>query len=174
MAGAAAAQETVPVQPSAAVTASSPAPSPASSPADALTGLGGALPAEDANLHRTFAELRWLDKVTGRVQTADVPINRRIILGTLQFVVHDCVQRPPEDPPESAAFLDVAEVKPGQPTTAVFKGWMFASSPALSAMQHPVYDLWVLDCKGDTVIPAAPVVTQPSASAPPSSAPASN
>lgn len=132
--------------------------------------------AEDPNLHRTIAELRWLDKVTGRVQTADVPINRTIILGTLKFIVRDCVQRPPEDPPENAAYLDVSEVKPGQTPTPVFTGWMFASSPALSAMEHPVYDLWVLDCKGDTVTPPpppSPPVAQPNISpAPSGSAPA--
>jgi hypothetical protein len=59
-----------------------------------------------------------------------------------------CDKRPPEETPESAAFLQVVEQKPGEQPVTRFSGWMFASSPALSAMEHPVYDLWVLDCEG--------------------------
>ena len=67
--------------------------------------------------------------------------------GTLTILVHACKKRPPEEPPESAAFLEIDEKRPGDTQTRrVFSGWMFASSPALSAMEHPVYDINVLDC----------------------------
>jgi hypothetical protein len=61
-----------------------------------------------------------------------------------------CVKRPPEEPPETAAFLEIDEVRPGGSSVAtarVFNGWMFKSSPALSALENPVYDVGVLDCK---------------------------
>ena len=54
---------------------------------------------------------------------------------------------PPEEPPESAVFLKVMEKRPEEPVTELFTGWMFSSSPALSALEHPVYDVWVLECK---------------------------
>ena len=54
---------------------------------------------------------------------------------------------PPEEPPESAVFLEIMEKRPDEPVTALFTGWMFSSSPALSALEHPVYDVWVLECK---------------------------
>ena len=106
----------------------------------------GWAPAE-GTIERDTAVLRWLDKVTARVDTIVIPVNKSVRVQTLEIIVRACLERPPEEPPESAAFLDVSEVKPGEPTAEVFRGWMFASSPALSAMEHPVYDLWVLDCR---------------------------
>ncbi len=102
------------------------------------------------NLQRGMAVLRWLDKATARVRTIEVAVNETTTINTLEFIVRACLERPPEEPPESAAFLDVWERKPGEPVSEVFRGWMFASSPAVSAMEHPVYDLWVLSCKDAT------------------------
>jgi hypothetical protein len=91
--------------------------------------------------------LRGLDKITARITTFDAPLDAPVRFGALEIVARDCNKRPPEEPPEVSAFLEVAEVKPGQPPTALFTGWMFASSPALSALEHPVYDVWVIDCR---------------------------
>ena len=55
---------------------------------------------------------------------------------------------PPQEAPESAAFLEIDEAKQGEEPVALFTGWMFASSPGLNALEHPVYDVWVLECKG--------------------------
>jgi len=93
------------------------------------------------------AVLQGLDKVTARVSTFSAPIGVTVRFGTLEIIARVCDKRPPEETPESAAFLDVSEARPGEPTVSVYRGWMFASSPALSAMEHPVYDVWVLDCK---------------------------
>jgi len=93
------------------------------------------------------AVLQGLDKVTARVSTIEVPLGDTAKFGALEIIVRACDKRPPEETPESAAFLDVWEVRPGEPAVSVFRGWMFASSPALSALEHPVYDVWVLDCK---------------------------
>ena len=56
---------------------------------------------------------------------------------------------PPEEPPESAVFVEIVDVRPDSPSVPLFTGWMFASSPAVSALEHPVYDVWVIDCKPD-------------------------
>ena len=92
--------------------------------------------------------LQGLDKVTARVHTFQAPLGSVVRFGTLEIIAHQCDKRPPEETPESAAFLDVSEVRQGEPTQSLFRGWMFASSPALSALEHPVYDVWVLDCLG--------------------------
>ncbi|HER25787.1 MAG TPA: DUF2155 domain-containing protein [Rhodospirillales bacterium] len=94
-----------------------------------------------------MAVLQGLDKVSARVSTIEAPVGDSITFGTLEIIVRTCDKRPPEDTPESAAFLDIWEVRPGEPAESIFRGWMFASSPALSALEHPVYDVWVLDCK---------------------------
>ncbi|TXH35685.1 MAG: DUF2155 domain-containing protein [Rhodospirillaceae bacterium] len=92
------------------------------------------------------AVLQALDKITARVSRITVPVGGTVTFGSLQITAKACDKRPPEETPESAAFLQVVEVKPGEAPVSRFSGWMFASSPALSAMEHPVYDLWVLDC----------------------------
>ncbi|NVK17949.1 MAG: DUF2155 domain-containing protein [Methylocystaceae bacterium] len=91
--------------------------------------------------------LQGLDKVTARVSRLEAPVGHFIRFGTLEIVARTCDKRPPTETPESAAFLDISESKPGEAASEVFRGWMFASSPALNSMEHPVYDVWVLDCK---------------------------
>ncbi|MDV7338576.1 DUF2155 domain-containing protein [Terasakiella sp. A23] len=91
--------------------------------------------------------LQGLDKVTARVSRLEAPVGQFIRFGTLEIVARTCDKRPPTETPESAAFLDISESRPGEPASDVFRGWMFASSPALNSMEHPVYDVWVLDCK---------------------------
>ena len=93
-----------------------------------------------------IAVLRGLDKVTARVSTIEAPVGRVSRFGTLEIIARVCDKRPPEETPESASFLDIWEVRPGEAAVSLFRGWMFASSPALSALEHPVYDVWVLDC----------------------------
>jgi hypothetical protein len=92
------------------------------------------------------AVLRGLDKITARVTTLQAPVGQTVRLGTLQIKAAVCEKRPPEETPESAAFLEIVELRAGQAPIDVFRGWMFASSPGLSPMQHPVYDLWMVDC----------------------------
>jgi hypothetical protein len=94
-------------------------------------------------------KLQGLDKSVGRTTTFEAKVGSTIQYGPLFIKIHACRKSPPIEAPESAAFLQVWEVPPGsQKSEWVFSGWMFASSPALSAMDHPVYDVWVLDCTG--------------------------
>ena len=91
--------------------------------------------------------LQGLDKVTARVWTFEAPIGEAVRFGTLEIYPRFCDRTPPEEPPESRAFLDIYEARPGEERGDLFHGWMFASSPALNALEHPVYDVWLIDCK---------------------------
>ena len=111
----------------------------------------------------TFAEpiegntvvLQGLDKVTARVWTFDAPVGEMVRFGTLEIHPRYCNRTPPEEPPEVKAFLEIREARDGDSGNILFNGWMFASSPALNALEHPVYDVWVLGCKTatDTALP---------------------
>ncbi|MCR9220246.1 MAG: DUF2155 domain-containing protein [Alphaproteobacteria bacterium] len=110
-------------------------------------GLASA-PASSEAVPREVALLQGLDKVTARVSTFEAPVGETVSFGALRIRVRHCDRTPPEEPPEAAAFLEIDEVKPAEEPVAVFTGWMFASSPGLNALEHPVYDVWVLDCAG--------------------------
>lgn len=112
-----------------------------------LAALAAPLPAGADDLSLDIAVLGGLDKITARVATIEAPVGRPVRFGTLEIIARSCKERRPEENPESAAFLDIWELKPNQPAHSLFRGWMFASSPALSAMEHAVYDIWVLDCR---------------------------
>jgi hypothetical protein len=101
---------------------------------------------------KTTVVLRALDKMTARVEEIELPVGKTIEFGNLAIVARTCRATLPEEaPPESAAYLEITEFKPGAKIeTPVFNGWMFASSPALSAMEHPIYDLWLIGCKDKT------------------------
>jgi hypothetical protein len=106
------------------------------------------------------AVLQGLDKTTARVSTVEAPIGEAIRFGTLVIKARACVKKPPEEPPDTAAFLEIDEARPlGEQSTDLqhlFSGWMFAQSPSLSTLEHPVYDVTVLDCKTETGSSAKP------------------
>lgn len=106
-----------------------------------------ALAQQIPDLSMDMAVLQGLDKVTAHVVTIEAPVGKPVRFGTLEIIARSCKKRRPEESPESAAFLDIWELRQNQPAQSVFRGWMFASSPALSAMEHPVYDIRVLDCE---------------------------
>jgi hypothetical protein len=105
----------------------------------------------------TIAILQGLDKTTARISTIEAPLDQTVNFGVLRITVRACIKRPPEEPPETTAFLEIEEVRPGaeDKPLRLFSGWMFKSSPALSALEHPVYDVGILDCKDDTASPAS-------------------
>ena len=88
--------------------------------------------------------LRTMDKITGRVQKMTAEIGKQTKVGNLTVLVEKCLKKPPEETPENAAFLTVMDEDSSE--KPVFHGWMFSSNPALSAMEHPVYDIWVVEC----------------------------
>ncbi|MDX1975301.1 MAG: DUF2155 domain-containing protein [Rickettsiales bacterium] len=92
------------------------------------------------------AILQGLDKVTGNISTIEGMAGTVMRFGNLEIIVRRCWKAPPEERPENAALLDISELKPGEGAQRIFLGWMFSSSPALSALQHPVYDISVIEC----------------------------
>lgn len=92
--------------------------------------------------------LQSLDKATARTMTFDAKVGNTLKFGPLYIRVKTCKKSSPVDEPESAAFLQVWEVDSKEKAEWVFSGWMFASSPGLSPMDHPIYDVWVLECLG--------------------------
>ncbi len=101
-----------------------------------------------ADISMSQVVLQGLDKVTGRLSTMTVNAGEKTQFGALDIYARVCYAHPPEEVPENAAFLEIVEKKPAG-EAKVFSGWMFSSSPALSAMEHPVYDVWVLSCQGE-------------------------
>ena len=97
-------------------------------------------------------KLQSLDKVSARTLTFEAKVGETVKYGPLYIKIQACRKAPPLEQPESAAFLQIWEIPPETGEAEwIFSGWMFASSPALSAMDHPVYDVWVIDCMGDSV-----------------------
>ena len=96
--------------------------------------------------------LRTIDKVSARSDTFEIPVEKTVQFGASLFIrARACRKAAPMEKPEAAAFLQIWERKPGDEISSwVFSGWMFASNPSLSAMDHPVYDVWVIDCKNAT------------------------
>ena len=97
--------------------------------------------------NKKTAVLGGLDKVTARVSKFTAPKDKHVRFKTLRILVRECFKRPPEETPETSVFLEIIDLRPGGKPLRVFTGWMFASSPALSALEHPTYDVWVIDCK---------------------------
>jgi hypothetical protein len=97
--------------------------------------------------------LRALDKTTGVAQDLSVPIDKPVQFGTLTITAKSCSKRAPEETPEVYAYLEIDDkplVDANQqpvPEHRIFSGWMFWSSPALNPLEHPSYDVWVIDCK---------------------------
>jgi hypothetical protein len=127
----------------AAAAAQTPPPTPP--PAPARPGNANLRPIPDGAGKRV-AELQGLDKVTARTQRFYAPEGESTRFGTLEITVGDCLVNVPEAPPESVAYLAIVDHKPGQAAEKLFAGWMFASTPSLSALDHGVYDVRVLSC----------------------------
>lgn len=117
-----------------------------------LSALVFVAPAQADNLNGTAVVLRTLDKVTATTKDYTVEVGDKLTYGSLTVSVRHCEKRPPEEIPETYAFLQIDDKKlDGKGKSAwterVFSGWMMASKPAASALEHGVYDVWVLDCE---------------------------
>lgn len=116
-----------------------------------LMSLGGQAVAADIEMDTAL--LRTLDKVTGRTNTVEAAVGSEFVLGTLTVKVNVCKTRPPEETPENSVFLEIVDNPLQGETAQIFSGWMFSSSPALSALDNPVYDIWLLKCTGKKALP---------------------
>jgi hypothetical protein len=97
------------------------------------------------------ATMQALDKITARTSTLSAPVGEPLKFGTLEVTVRRCAFHPPEETPENAALVVIRDLgyDPNVAPAEVFSGWMFSSSPAISALEHPVYDITLLACSAD-------------------------
>ncbi|MBX9824529.1 MAG: DUF2155 domain-containing protein, partial [Xanthobacteraceae bacterium] len=105
-----------------------------------------------------------LDKITGRIISFDVATNETVRFGALEVTPRACYSRPPTEAPNTDAFIEVDELTLQGELKRIFTGWMFAASPGLNAVEHPIYDVWLTECKGGAapaVAEAPPPPTQP-------------
>jgi hypothetical protein len=114
-----------------------------------------------------------LDKITGRIISFDVSIGETVQFGALQVTPRTCFTRPTTETQNTDAFIEVEEVTLQGEVRRIFTGWVFAASPGLHAVEHPIYDIWLTDCKSPVVVaePVAPAPT-PAAAPPPRNPPA--
>jgi hypothetical protein len=98
------------------------------------------------------AVIRGLDKVTGHASDYTLSIGRPTRIGSLEVIARACNKNAPEETPEVRIFVDVFEHPPARTgeeseRRALWSGWLFASSPSISALDHPSYDIWAIDCR---------------------------
>jgi len=123
----------------------------------ALAFLGLALavvPTSAQPMAHPVATLAGLDKITGRITRFDVYIDETVLFGALEITPRACYDRPATDTLQrTSAFLEVDQRSLDGTAKRIFTGWMFADSPALNAVDHPVYDVWLIECKTSTNVP---------------------
>lgn len=114
-------------------------------------------------LNQPAVLLRGLDKITGRTSELEVAVGEQVVYGGVRVTVRACHQTPPTEPPESIAYLEVedygfkitdGEIKSNDVdlNKRVFSGWMYASSPGINALEHPIYDVWVIRCMAEAPV----------------------
>ncbi len=115
--------------------------------ASILVLIAAAIPAEAEKISNRVAVFNGIDKITGRIITFDVYVDETVQFGALQVTPRVCYSRPITETPKTTAFLEVDEITLDRKIRRIFTGWMFADSPGLNAVEHPVYDIWLKDCK---------------------------
>jgi hypothetical protein len=105
-------------------------------------------PARADKISNPSATFEGLDKITGRIISFDVAVGETVQFGSLQLTPRICYSRPPTEAANSTSFIEVNEVTFSNEYRRIFTGWMFASSPGLHAIEHPIYDIWLTDCRG--------------------------
>jgi len=148
--------------------AAQPAPGANSAPARAAVGMPAAAsdaasapPPLLADAPGTTLMLRGLDKITGRPTDIAAPIGKPVQFATLTITARYCYSTPASETPETSAFIQIDDHRPDQGAKRVFSGWMYASSPGLNGMEHPLYDVWIINCSNGA--PNTPVAAMTSA-----------
>ena len=108
----------------------------------------------DEKITNPIAVFSGLDKITGRITTFDVYIGETVQFGALQLTPRACYTRPDTEAPKTDTFVEVDEITLDRKIRRIFSGWMFADSPGLNAVEHPVYDVWLKSCKQKSDVPA--------------------
>ncbi|MBY4607176.1 DUF2155 domain-containing protein [Rhizobium sp. 9T] len=125
--------------------------------AGSLLALSALLPtgaAHAARIENPVAVFSGLDKITGRITTFDVYVNETVQFGALQVTPKACYSRDQAEAQKIDGFVEVDEITLDRKIRRIFTGWMFAASPGLNAVEHPIYDVWLKDCKTSSDVPA--------------------
>jgi hypothetical protein len=110
-------------------------------------------PAQAARIDNPVAVFSGLDKITGRITTFDVYVNETVQFGALQVTPKACYSRDQAEAQKIDGFVEVDEITLDRKIRRIFTGWMFADSPGLNAVEHPIYDVWLKDCKQNSDVP---------------------
>lgn len=129
----------------------------------ALLALICTTPAAAQRIENSVAVFAALDKVTARISKLEVPLNQTATFGALKVTPRVCYTRAPTEPPKTTTFVEVDETQLDGKEKRIFSGWMFADSPGLNAVEHPVFDVWLTDCAQPRATAQRP---QPPAAAP--------
>jgi hypothetical protein len=121
-----------------------------------------AVPASAQRIENSVAVFAALDKVTAKISRLEVPLNQTATFGALKVTPRACDSRAPTEPPKTTTFVEVEEIQLDGKQKKIFSGWMFADSPGLNAVEHPVFDVWLTDCSQ----PRATAQRPPPAAAP--------
>jgi hypothetical protein len=130
-----------------------------------------AAPASAQRIDNAVAVFAALDKVTAKISRLEVPLNQTATFGALKITPRACYSRAPTEPPKTTSFVEVEETQLDGKQKRIFSGWMFADSPGLNAVEHPVFDVWLTDCsqpQRSVAGPRPPQAGAPAASEPPS------
>ena len=125
------------------------------------------VPAFADRISHPTAIFSGLDKITGRIISFEVATNETVQFGSLEITERACYTRPATEAPQTITFAQVDEIDAKKQYKRIFSGWMFAASPGLHGIEHPVYDVWLTDCKGGTELQKAPVEASNTAEPPP-------
>lgn len=132
------------------------------------TGFCAGLSARADEIRNPTAIFAGLDKITGRIISFDVAMDETVQFGTLQITPRVCLTRPQTEAPLTNSFVEVDEIESAKSLKRIFSGWMFSASPGLHGVEHPVYDVWLKDCKGGKqVVASPPPAAAPAVNAPP-------
>jgi hypothetical protein len=127
-----------------------------------------AAPAAAQRIDNAVAIFAALDKVTAKISRLEVPLNQTATFGALKITPRVCYSRAPTEPPKTTSFVEVDETQLDGKQKRIFTGWMFADSPGLNAVEHPVFDVWLTDCsQPQRTVGPRPPQGGPSASEPP-------
>ena len=113
-------------------------------------------PPPPTKISNAVAVFSGLDKITGRITTFDVYIDETVKFGQLEITPRVCFSRPVTVEPKTTSFIEVDEITLDRRIQRIFTGWMFAESPAVNAIEHPVNDVWLKACKQTSDVPAPP------------------
>jgi hypothetical protein len=123
-------------------------------PIGGLALLGLATPTVAQPIANPVASFAGLDKITGRITRFDVYIDETVLFGALEITPRACYSRPSTEAQRTSAFLEVDQRSLTGVSKRIFSGWMFADSPALNAIDHAIYDVWLVECKVSTDVPS--------------------